>query len=535
VGRKYGESSSKVVSQYKSEGIKKYLKNEQKKSAGKYILVDTRGESIDIVTSPGYHGGYIYCKKGKTLATNNLTAILKNINNKKICIKYKNLMSFVRQKYVQSLPIKSIFKSVTRIPPRTHVSVHGSVIDRSFYNITTNSESKNIKNTIEETVNPLNKTKGDIYVMYSGGIDSTSLYLALREAIGSSRLKPVTVDIPQTTNSKKRSKESGKFFGIEADFLSYKWPPEDSSVTNVIVKEMKKDIVNQLNPHWAVISKLSNKIILTGQNFDSALTHGMSLPRLILKSNIIQDLSRLFKTIVKNVAMTDIYSESYLLQLFYKHALNYLSSEGYIADATDIGYKSGIISTGVPNYYIKEFETLYRAEIREVFGLLSESNSSLKSALQYITYQHNAAKTISTTSANGCSVELPAMWTPFSQYGLHKSISLSEAYNPKQELYSYVKQVSGIEYPTFDRSRGLWSRNYKKQESHECNREGSKLRHSFKNFLRPSRNKTIEYCDNPDALANTLKKAYNMITNKTKSKIPIKLINIELIIRNSIK
>ena len=210
----------------------------------------------------------------------------------------------------------------------------------SYEYIRPKKKLKSCGRAIESAINKLRSVSNDFILMYSGGLDSTSLAIAMKEIIGSDSVNPITIDIPQRTNSPGRAEYIGKKYNIDTTVLNYSWPPDDKKVIDDIVKGMKKDMVNQNSPHWKIVSEYDEELIVSGQNMDTVLTDGMS--ELVPSSGIKRNI----RVLAKNMLFTDLYEKSEMLQNIIPISLKLVALKYYDVVFGKKGLYVGLIKQG---------------------------------------------------------------------------------------------------------------------------------------------------------------------------------------------
>jgi len=374
--------------------------------------------------------------------------------------------------------------------------------------------------------------------MYSGGIDSTCIYLSLKGNIRNSRIIPATVNLPQATNSVERARSVGRIFNINPRVVDFSWPPKKKSTTDILSKKMRYDIINQNNPHWPIFEAFDNTTIISGQNMDTILTGGMITMQSYGIIDILTNgkkLKKWFRKTLKNIMYTNKYEHSMMAKLLYRVILAVYISKEYKTVEGSIGHYLGLVSTATPNKVLRETVSFIEDETERVLQLIGYQTQNKTSYLKYVQHQHNAAKLLSTFCVNGSSVELPAMWQPLNKYGLDKRKTLKEAAEPKRELNNYIKNMTGVNF-RHDIGDKLSSAD-KSIESSDSKkfRRRSPLVADHINLLRVSTNKLCEYCNQPELLSDRMTYLYNNKDNLNlkETETALKLINLESIIRNS--
>jgi hypothetical protein len=333
----YGKNIEEKKELYKNINADKFAERDSYESGGDYVLVDTRQKEDIIISSPGFSSGYIH-KEKKTIVTTSLGSLVKILKEKGKCeIVYDRLRSLLNNGTAERPGALSIFKNVVRLTPSSFMKIKKI---HSYEYIRPKKKLKSCGRAIESAINKLRSVSNDFILMYSGGLDSTSLAIAMKEIIGSDSVNPITIDIPQRTNSPERAEYIGKKYNIDTTVLNYSWPPDDKKVIDDIVKGMKKDMVNQNSPHWKIVSEYDEELIVSGQNMDTVLTDGMS--ELVPSSGIKRNI----RVLAKNMLFTDLYEKSEMLQNIIPISLKLVALKYYDVVFGKKGLYVGLIKQG---------------------------------------------------------------------------------------------------------------------------------------------------------------------------------------------
>jgi hypothetical protein len=312
-------------------------------SAGSYLLIDPAGNQI--VTSPGYCGGYI--------SEYGISSILKPLISATgvdaIDFDFYGITRFLERRITDCWPFITPFKGIFRIPP-------GSIINYAFnkpqYTTYLRTRKLSFARAIEMSVKPLVKKK-NIILMYSGGVDSTALYAALNSISHDCDfdLKVVSIDTGPGTNSTNHASYMAKKIGFDLDILEFGYPPKRKAVITYIMDEMKKDITNPLNPHHAFATTSYSGFALSGQNFDAMLTRNMLRPQIDFYSYLIyaKNYRRLARMLVRNSMFLSMYSSSNILRKTILNMIKPQIRDGFAFDNSSVAYLAGFASTGHPN------------------------------------------------------------------------------------------------------------------------------------------------------------------------------------------
>jgi len=442
-GRIFHKSPKNLISDYRSKPLSEYLDFEMRNSAGDYALIENAGKDAVIITSPGFSGGYIQTINNISVGRT-LHAVLSDLEREDISFSQKKLQFYIDHDQTDQLPHSTIFGQIYRLPPGAVMQISDSDIVRKYTYVQNGGYSNNsVGEALEQSVSTLAGEK-KVTLMYSGGIDSTALYHSLKEELGEDRFRVVSIDIGPNTNSVSRAKTIGEQYDIPVESVNFGWPPTDSDTRKIINNALSRDLINPLNPHWALHAEKENQIAISGQNMDAMLTIDMHRPQITFLNHLLatKDTVGVIKQLLSNLQYTHMYENNEFLKNIYSIVVPKLLGGHLEGVSGRAGYYLGQLSTGHPNIVDE-----YRAVVQEELEYLSELIEVLDPQLvNYIKYQHNAAKIIGTFSSQGTQVHLPSMWGPVASYCLNKKKSITDAVSPKREIYDYVYNKSGLKH-----------------------------------------------------------------------------------------
>ncbi|MGQ3330856.1 hypothetical protein [Halorubrum sp. FL23] len=448
-GTLYHEPADSIRARYESDPLDQFLAFEASHSIGDYVFVDEVSDHTRIITAPGYSGGYVQTVSGVT-AARTLSPVLDTIPNSELALSNPHVDFFIEHDLSHQLPISTLFDGVSRLPPATVLEIsNGELVRFDCYAGRGSLQSTDFSQVFDHTIQEIGEgVNGKITLMYSGGADSTALYLALADAVGESRIDPVSFDLGAHSNSSYRAVDVGKRFGISPRVVDVGYPPTDQTVIESIEERLTEDFLNPMNPHWAFATASSGDVVLSGQNMDAMLTVDMHRPQASYQTHLFvtHTISDVVTEWAQNVQHTDWYHRSRLLRHIYATLPDVLGSD-FEGDPSKAGLFRGLLGTTLPNIVPSESEAINN-EIDRLAALLDSGPDQWdRKIVNYLTYEHNASKSIQTFSLD-THFHLPAMWGPLMTYGIKKPRKIRDAVSPKREIFSYIRSKTGSDYRT---------------------------------------------------------------------------------------
>ncbi|WP_442583166.1 hypothetical protein ACSBOB_14910 [Mesorhizobium sp. ASY16-5R] len=477
--RLYGETihadPNAVIDLYKEMPLDGFLAIQARFGIGNYALVDITPHRCRIVTAPGYCGGYVHTGPNGSVAATTLSPILQVLKGdiRMDSFGLGFFLNYASRHSYNQLPFRTVFDKIFRLPPASLVEFEEGKLTRYSSYIMKGRELgpaasfDAAMNEVSGAIAAYCKRRGiKPAIMFSGGVDSLSIYLAMRQKIGTANIRAITVD-HNRANGPDRAFAVADKLGIKVDHVKDNY--SGSLKTNAILVEMmKKDIVFSRGPSVALLEKnLSGTLVLHGQNMDAISKINMVVLQANLERGYLSaDGVKQAKTDAEKVLQYEYFignlqfTPQYLNDVeFQKQTLSFFSRlhNGTISDP-DPGHRGilrGMISAQAPNllgkadYPVDQIENL-DIEVdtfRNFIGIKDLDPALAIHLVRYYTYAHIGNKRLATLpTPDGSRQLLVASSGPIVTYFVGKPIELSRALRPKKETYAYVQKLAGMPY-----------------------------------------------------------------------------------------
>ena len=302
--------------------------------------------------------------------------------------------------------------------------------------------------------------------MFSGGVDSLIIYLALREAIGAENIRVFTMEHSKS-NGPDRALPVAKALGIDLELVTGNLA-ENESANARLDEMMHQDLITFKAPHLSLIGMdLSDTVVFHGQNFDALANIHMEVLQETQEvgyfsaagmriAHTDDRVRRQNKAFMCNLQFTDSYLEDEKIQA---QTVDYYASIHKRAtpdpEPGRYGMLRGMISSQYPNlltnadYPMDQVDHLNK-EINHFDRYCTAAKNDARISMdmmRFLTYSQFATKRATTFSlAPDTCVSFLAMSGPLVSYYLGKKRNLSAASRPKQEIYAFSHKMSGIPY-----------------------------------------------------------------------------------------
>ncbi len=492
---------------------------------GSYSLIIYESNSASIYTNSNFIGLFYYVDSDNSIIiVDNLELISKRINYE------LNFSEFeYRNDYVFESSFESIHRKVFKIPGLYYVNFSFSNFKIGSYSWIYESKFSNLKNSslndIESIFKPWLKNlpeRGDkIYLLMSGGIDSSFLALLLKknsipfEAICFS-CKTEKGKIGATSEI-LRSKIICKALDIKLNIIY-------SNIQEIDSYLYKKDIplfwdsfiVSPIAYKSAGIT--SRDIVIDGQNFDSLL--GVEYTEsYFLKKFIKKPLTVIYETFHRTILHLHYY-----LKFDNKFAeLNiFKASQGGIKFPLPLFFfrnKKNILSKKIPFYiFSSDFNKFSKLNCLEIFRII-----------RYYCYCEPAVRHRKILlKENNIQLTWPATNSLLISKLLFRKSNLRDIFDPKWQLYDFFKNTSGFDY------KKLIKQNYQKESRELLNDNSTKNK-----LLIALKIKRVYFSLSEWQMTNIYKdflhKGYELLQNLIKNKNYFEIKKIKEIIKQSKK
>jgi len=480
-GEPFHADAGSIEARYRHDPLDDFLAREARFGIGNYVVVETRQNFCRIVTSLGYCGGYYAEKDGHAVVGTLLASVLASMSQKPemeafaICF----FLSRAVKSSVGQFPFTSMFKDVTRIPPGTVVELENGKV-KSFYSFLLLARQLPLPSSFEEAMEETSTALADHYyrtrraplVMFSGGVDSLLIYLALRRKMGERAVRLATMD-HSTSNGPRRAHPIAMKLGATIEHYSLETLNNERTMT-VIRDMMSQEIITSRAPHLALIANPPGADLLHGQTMDSMVKIGMT----ILQANLDRGYLSKGKTIDSQTDEAKLRQyETFIENLLFTH--DYLDSTGFQRDTQYFyakhtklsllphpgldGVIRGMLVSQHPNLYYKSPFPQHQAialrdeglRFRSYVGPQGLKKQFIVDLLRFTTYAHMSSKRLSSLSlADGSRVFPVAMSGPISSYCIGRRRGLQDAARPKREIYELVEKYAGMSYTDLASEQG---------------------------------------------------------------------------------
>ncbi|MEQ1950452.1 hypothetical protein [Mesorhizobium sp. CN2-181] len=464
-----------VIGLYKELPLDGFLANQARFGIGNYVLVDMTPHRCRIVTAPGYCGGYIHTGSKGSIAATTLSPILRALQDdiRMDSFGLGFFLNYASRHSYNQLPFRTVFDKIFRLPPAAVVEFEEGKLTRYLSYIMKGRELgpaasfETAMNEVSGAIAAYCKRRGiKPAVMFSGGVDSLSIYLSMRQKLGAANIQAITVD-HNRANGPDRAFAVADKLSIKVDHVEDKY--SRSEKTNAILTDMmKRDIIFSRGPSVALLEKnLAGTLVLHGQNMDAISKINMVVLQANLERGYLSaDRIREARTDAEKILQYEYFignlqfTPQYLNDVeFQQQTLSFFSKlhSGTIADPDPgrRGILRGMISAqapnllGKPDYPVDQIENLdIEVDTFKNFVGIKDLDPALAIHLiRYYTYAHIGNKRLATLpTPDGSRQLLVASSGPIVTYFVGKPIELSRTLRPKKETYAYVQKLAGMSY-----------------------------------------------------------------------------------------
>jgi hypothetical protein len=565
-GIPFHKSEKDLIKSYINNSRKDFFKMEQRRSCGNYILYDGRdSESIKLITSPGYSSGYIYDSKSTIRVSSLLSRVVESWRENQESVDTDYLRVFLNeQRPFQGTP----FGGVSQLRPASFYQIElGEITEEKSY-LTSQTGSPSVTEAYHECAAALSDKH--VSVMFSGGLDSLSWYLALRNELNDNQVNLITVDW------RPDSKAQGPYLarpiadrlGVDLDIVSFDdgWMTDNTKIVNHITSWMKNDITRERNPNHALADFDGiNDIIINLTNNESILTLQMNhyyLRDLLTKNNtFLENVEGVGSLIINQILHNTQYTSKYMRNLALRTAFIILFwPPARLIDTVypaEIGFSLGqasineidtsqsaiiesIVAKVSPNVQSKECRDLYNLETNKILEHICSNDIHHQSRLIYY-YAHMAwASNIlekMPLSGKGVKTYLPTTWGPMLSSSLFEDLTMVDSLRPRQELLKIVKEESGY---SFDELRRLPTDDQRTPVEEYKSSVYSSIFAAHKKLLSPDQSMMLAnmngddrgwYEDELRSVSEKMKYGENQFHTAIKAS---RMINLELLLDNSL-
>lgn len=465
-----------VIAFYKERSLEDFLAHEARHGIGNYLLVDSGEHGCRVITSTAYCGGYVRHGEDEVVAGTLLSSVLSAdaaFDPFGLCF---YLTPYPKSAFSQ-MPITTVFEDVYRIPPASVFEFRNGAQVTGYSYLLAGRDldpSPSFASAISEVTEALAthyKANGvKPALLFSGGVDSLVIYLALAQKMDPKDIRAITLETAigrSVANGQQRAFPVARRAGFEIEIL-----PDNSlhspAVTGAVREMLRHDMIGSLAPHLALADHDVRADILHGQNMDATVMNGMDAKQFNKERGYLTDAilpfvteekeSGQYRTFIENLQFTQAYLGDVEFQR--STAKSFATWHNGIPDPSPgkEGIVRGLLSSQFPNIlpaliYPASLCSMVGALDREVAlyasfsGKRSFEPGQVADVARYYTYSHLAAKRLTTFPLpDGSRTQLLAMAGPITTYFIGRPKGLLEASRPKHELYAFVRKVTGMPY-----------------------------------------------------------------------------------------
>jgi hypothetical protein len=546
VGEPRHETAEGLVERYRGEALAEFLASEALEACGDYVLVDPEGADTRLVTSPGYAGGYVYEPaagdgrgSGEPLVATELGDLLAELPDG-----FPGFDEAVLERYVGEenrgfthLPLATVFDGIGRLPPASHVELARDGVATFRTYLSGRRRPGTFGEAIETAVE--HYRDDDVALMFSGGVDSVALYLALRATQRNGSCRLVTVETGPGQNNVEGARATAGALGTSLEVYDYGWPFRDEVVLEGVEECLGRDLVDPFDPHYAISLELDGvDAVLSGHNFDSLATVDMRRPPIPRHWDLLlrRDVTHTVMEVVRNAQFSDAYVHSQGLRRLYGRVVPALVDGDLEPDPSAEGTLLGLLSTSKPNL-VRPEDAWLAEEVRAYRDYAGRHPERvLLDMLNYHWHMHYWNKVYRTVPAGTPGVDLPSNWGPLLSYYLGKHRGLEAAVGPKRDIYGYVHDRTGRSH--FDLKFGSFRSSPRQLADLRRFRQGlrSRLLERNRERLSPDESTVLARVES-GALATRLDRLYGEIHGTIGGELPYddlkhghRLLNLELLL-----
>jgi len=468
--------SDELIKAYKELSLERFLEQEARHGVGNYAIVDFNFETIRVITSTSYCGGYV----SQDTDCIRVGTTLKSVLPKKPVLDEFGLCFLLTPHPASAfsqMPLSTIFKDIYRVPPASVFEFERGVKTNSYLYISygrrisppTNFEDA-LWEVAEKMSSYLQRNNIKPILFFSGGADCLALYLALSHLMGKENIRVITM---QTLG--KRSKSNGHERAVPVARncgMSIEILPDNSmtseKVTGLVASMMRKDLIGSVSPQLALEDYDVDSMIIHGQNMDAVVLNTMDAMQFNMEKGYLTDAIlpkvnekselRQYKSFVHNLLSTEIFLSEIEFQK--TSAKAFAKQVGGIPDpepGTE-GIIRGLLTSQFPNVlpYPKrpashcsmlDGASREAALYKSFVNKCDIEGQRIADVARFCTYSAIASKRLSTLPlSSGSRPEMLAMSGPITCYFIGKRKGLLEASQPKREIYSFIKKMTGKDY-----------------------------------------------------------------------------------------
>ncbi|MGV3459253.1 MAG: hypothetical protein ACO1N9_02240 [Flavobacterium sp.] len=418
-------------------------------SCGKWMIIDT--ENKRIVTNPGWAGGYL--DTGKLLFSLNLKELASGRRHEGTLEYSEGALS----RYIGKGSYYGSYTYPVSTPYRGIEIVKGGVVidwenaaKKPVVKSYLRSENKySFEQAMLTTAGSL-KDK-DVTLLFSGGKDSLSIYVALREQLGADNIRCIFIDQPVTGGAIDTAKQAAKNLNIDLEIIK----PDNKLVwlEGSRLDELEDLLTNVLAapfaPYHAVrLEKNDLNVLIDGQNMDAMLSFDM--PKPVSKNIFAGNPAKNAKVYLSTLMKAYPYSESYVNGVTGEGSDGYYSGykllrkiAGKSGTVTPQDLAAALIVKETPGAY--KLKDGYLKDEVDRFMEISQNGNGFDFRKAWIYGYPALANLLVSTPTEFESVFRFVCQGPFTDTWL-KPITMETVFTRKKEVTDFIHKYTGATY-----------------------------------------------------------------------------------------
>lgn len=473
IGTPFHRDADAMEQAYRSGPFEEFLAHERRFGVGNYLLVERSGPRLRVITSPGYEGGYYFADQERCMCATFLGEVLCRLD--RLAMDRFGVAWFVSDaphSAFNQMPFTTPFEGIFRLSPASvfewapgRKPTHRTYLASLEREQRPQSFEAALHETAKSIVAYAKQSNTSLGVMFSGGVDSLSILLALQHA-GYLNPHAVTID-HNRTNGPSRAFSVAQALSIDLDYVANS-ALDMTEIASITERCMDVEICPGMGPNFGLASnpKVSNHLMVHGQNMDAVSHINMTVleknlnapifsPVMVREANTDKLVRAQMSTFLSNLAFTDEVLKDVTYQR--NSAAMYAAMLPGVVIDPDPGRKGilrGMISSQHPNLIYaaggldNQTDHLDR-EIdlfRDWAACKMASNAIDVQLARFASYAALSNKRICAPEIAGVQFLLAAQSGPILSYFLGKPRLPSDTLLPKGEIYRYARKMTGRSY-----------------------------------------------------------------------------------------
>ena len=475
----YGEpmhaTAAEMMSSLRDLGLDDFLRQTARYGVGNFVIVLRDGMRATVVTSPGYAGGYIRQGLREVAIATHLSSALAMVEEPIEAHPFGMAfyLSYAPSSNFNMLPFTTMFRDTRRLPGGALLELHGTSLKKfeSYLNLPRlMPPPPSLQAALEETADAITTTAArnpskTVLLLFSGGVVSSVLLALLRNRLAPERLRIVTLEA-SASNGPPRAVPVARALGVEIETMAAADLPTEAA--EALQGMLAVDTPGFVGTHLLLAGQ-PDLLIVNGQLLDTLVNGNMQVPGNFHELGLFSDaglrlvktaekVQRRDKSLIGNLVFTDAYLDDPHFQATSSAALAAETPHAQPDHAPGPdGVLRGIISRRIPNLVSPQRQPVKQgpaltAEISQFDRLIGKGVKTPRMrtdmmcflAIAQIAHKRLAGAPFGPRS----EIVLPAMSGPVLNYLLGRPRGLTEANQPKREIYAAFRALTGQAYRT---------------------------------------------------------------------------------------